>query len=217
LGKLLSLVVQGNQAVSAGASGAIVGLYGALLVFLWRERRQVDRHEFRWLFWAAIVFLALIFAMGIWVLPGIDNSAHVGGFAVGALLAKPWTPLSPRGRSGAGVALAVLVIGAGWLTWHIPPRYLLHDELQVQQAIQSFTLADQRISRQWDEILSTCAGPCRHRRAAPRLPGHLQPDSWQNLSESWSHERNPHTWVKADWKHSVMASLPSSSPSWCWN
>ena len=47
-GNLLSLVVQGNQAVSGGASGAIFSLYGALLVFLWRERRQVDRGEFRW-------------------------------------------------------------------------------------------------------------------------------------------------------------------------
>jgi rhomboid protease GluP len=160
LGNLLSLVVQGNQAVSGGASGAIFGLYGALLVFLWRERRQVEPHEFRWLFWAAIVFVALIFTMGIWVVPGIDNSAHAGGFAVGSLLArviaKPWTPQSPRGRSGAGVALAVLVVGAGWLTWHLPPpRYLLHDELKVQQAIQNFTLEDQRISQQWNEILST--------------------------------------------------------------
>src|SRR5471030_1711093 len=24
-------------------------------------------------------------------------------------------------------------------------------------------------------------------------------------------------WAKADWKHSAMASSPSSSPSWCWN
>lgn len=159
LGNLLSLVVQGNQAVSGGASGAIFGLYGALLVFLWRERRQVDPHEFRWLFWAAIVFVGLIFAMGIWVVPGIDNSAHLGGFAVGALLArtlaKPWNANSPRGRTGAGVALAVLVFAAGWLTWHIPPpRYLLGDERKVQVAIQNFTIADQQISQQWNAILN---------------------------------------------------------------
>ena len=53
-GNLLSLVVQGNQAVSAGASGAIFSLYGALLVFLWRERRQVEPGEFRWIFGGAL-------------------------------------------------------------------------------------------------------------------------------------------------------------------
>jgi rhomboid protease GluP len=160
LGNLLSLVVQGNQAVSGGASGAIFGLYGALLVFLWRERRQVERQEFRWLFWTAVVFVALIFAMGIWVVPGIDNSAHAGGFAVGVLLArvlaKPWTARSPQAQPGAWTALAVLLVGAGCLAWQIPPpRYFLHEELKVQQAIQKFTVADQRISRQWNEILIT--------------------------------------------------------------
>jgi rhomboid protease GluP len=176
LGNLLSLVVQGNQAVSGGASGAIFGLYGALLVFLWRERRQVDRHEFRWLFWTATVFVALIFAMGIWLVPGIDNSAHAGGLAVGALLARvlarPWARHSPRGRSGAWVALLVLVAGVGWLTSHIPPpRYLLRDELRAQQAIQSFTVADQRISQQWGEILS--AAPAQ-RLSFEQLAGRIE-------------------------------------------
>ena len=64
LGNLLSLVVQGNVAVSGGASGAIFSLYGALLVFLWRERRQVDRSEFRWFFGAAVVFTVFALVMG---------------------------------------------------------------------------------------------------------------------------------------------------------
>jgi rhomboid protease GluP len=158
-GNLLSLVVQGNQAVSGGASGAIFGLYGALLVFLWRERRQVDRHEFRWLFWSALVFVLLIFAMGIWVVPGIDNSAHAGGLLAGALLAQvlavPWTALSPRAGTGRWLALAALLIGIGGLTRHIPaPSYVFHEEIAAQDAIQQFALADQQFRRQWDEILT---------------------------------------------------------------
>ena len=159
LGNLLSLVAQGNQAVSGGASGAIFGLYGGLLVFLWRERLQVDRHEFRWLFWSALVFVLVIFAMGIWVVPGIDNSAHAGGLLAGALLAQvlavPWTAMSPRPGLGRGLALVTLLICIGGLMRHIPaPSYVFHEELAAQEAIQRFAKADQQFRRQWFEIMA---------------------------------------------------------------
>lgn len=159
LGNLLSLVVQGNQAMSGGASGAIFGLYGALLVFLWRERRQVMPSEFRWLFGAASVFTVLMLFMG-WVIPGIDNAAHGGGLLGGALLARvlarPWTLHSPTNRRGQGLALLVLLSGTGWLAGHIPaPSYLFREEVKARQAIQRFALADQRISQQWGDILNT--------------------------------------------------------------
>ena len=60
IGNLVSLVVQGNQAVSGGASGAIFSLYGALLVFLWRERKQVNGTEFRWLFGGSVLRIVRI-------------------------------------------------------------------------------------------------------------------------------------------------------------
>jgi rhomboid protease GluP len=82
VGNLLSLVVHGNQAVSGGASGAIFSLYGALLVFLWRERRHVEPEEFRWLFGGATVFSLLMLGVGF-VVPGIDNAAHGGGLLAG--------------------------------------------------------------------------------------------------------------------------------------
>lgn len=72
LGNLVSLVLHGNQAVSGGASGAIFSLYGALLVFLWRERRNVEPGEFRWLFGGAVVFSSLMLGVGF-VVQGIDN------------------------------------------------------------------------------------------------------------------------------------------------
>lgn len=62
-GNLASLIVQGDQAVSGGASGAIFGIYGALLVCLWRERRQIHPIEFRWLFGGAVLFSAAAAAM----------------------------------------------------------------------------------------------------------------------------------------------------------
>jgi rhomboid protease GluP len=175
LGNLLSLVVQGNHAVSGGASGAIFGLYGALLVFLWRERRQVMPSEFRWLFGAASVFTVLMLSMG-WVIPGIDNAAHGGGLLGGALLARvlarPWTAHSPHNRLGQGWALLVLLAGTSWLAGHIPaPSYLFREELKARAAIQSFTLADQRITQQWGEILSTAP---RQRLSFEQLAGRIE-------------------------------------------
>lgn len=157
-GNLVSLVVQGNAAVSAGASGAIFSLYGALLVFLWRERRQVHPAEFRWLFGGAVLFTILILGMG-YVAPGIDNSAHGGGLLAGAVMARivarPWTAGSPAaggfGRWGAVLALVAALV---WLGTHLAqPTYLYGDELRARQAIQNFRNADRGISQQWELLL----------------------------------------------------------------
>lgn len=159
MGNLLSLVVQGNQAVSGGASGAVFSLSGALLVFLWRERLQVDRSEFRWLFGGACVFTLLILGMGL-VVPGIDNAAHVGGLLTGALLgrllARPWTPASPRSSRGRGVAGILLLLSGMLLVSRIPPpSYRFGEELRAREAIRHFLSQDQGISQRWSNILTT--------------------------------------------------------------
>jgi rhomboid protease GluP len=174
LGNLLSLVVQGNKAVSGGASGAIFGLYGALLVLLWSERRRVDAAEFRWLFGLASIFIVLMLGMG-WVIPGIDNAAHGGGLVSGALLAhalaRPWTVRRPRGWIGPGLAVCVVLLGASWLTAHIPPpRYLMSEEVNVQASIKNFAQADQRIRLQMGELLGTAP---RQRLTLEQLAGRV--------------------------------------------
>ena len=158
-GNLLSLVVQGNRAVSGGASGAIFGLYGALLVFLWRERKHVERREFRWLFGAATVFTLVTLGMGQ-LIPGIDNAAHIGGLVTGALLgrvlARPWAHASPRTHGGRWIATALLLLAVTVLVTHIPaPTYRMGEELRARQAIRAFMLEDRRISQRWDDILAS--------------------------------------------------------------
>lgn len=157
IGNLVSLAIQGNRAVSGGASGAIFSLYGALLVFLWRERRQIHPGEFRWLFGAASIFIVLALVMGFLV-PGIDNSAHLGGLVCGALLgmalARRWTTHSPRGRGTRALAWATLVAAIWFLVTRIPPpSYRMGDELRARQAISQFLLQDRHISQQWETIL----------------------------------------------------------------
>jgi rhomboid protease GluP len=156
-GNLLSLVVQGNQAVSGGASGAIFALYGALLVYLWRERRQVDRGEFRWMFGAASLFTVVMLVIGF-LIPGIDNAAHGGGLAAGALLArsmsKPWARRGWRNQGLPLGALVALALAVAVLLHNLPPpRYRLGEELRAKEAIQQFLMADRRIAREREDIL----------------------------------------------------------------
>ena len=185
-GNLLSLVVQGNQAVSGGASGAIFALYGALLVFLWRERRQVDKGEFRWLFGAAGVFTVFALVMGHLV-PGIDNAAHVGGLVAGALLARvlarPWATGSPRAQSGRWMAGTLLGAVTLLLLARIPaPSYRMGDELRAREAIRQFLSEDQRISRRWDAIL---AASRRDPASFEQLAGYIDADVTADYQESF--------------------------------
>jgi rhomboid protease GluP len=164
LGNLVSLVAQGNQAVSGGASGAVFGLFGALLVFLWRERAQVDRSEFRWLFGGALGFSVAMLVMGTLV-SGIDNAAHMGGMVAGMLLgsglARPWTTQSlgvQRSRWAGAVALLLVV---ALLLLRLPdPSYRYGEEVLVRQAIQSYVQQDTATQQQWTTLLqaSTSAG-----------------------------------------------------------
>jgi membrane associated rhomboid family serine protease len=77
---------------SVGASGAIFGVFGALLAFLSRQRHQIPQSIVRkhWVSTAAFVLFNLISGA---IQPGIDNAAHVGGllsgFVLGFLLARP--------------------------------------------------------------------------------------------------------------------------------
>jgi rhomboid protease GluP len=73
-----------TQSISAGASGAIFGLLGALIAFLLKRRQfltpQAKALLSQLVGWAVInVFLGFS-------IPGIDNAAHLGGCAAGFLL-----------------------------------------------------------------------------------------------------------------------------------
>lgn len=156
-GNLLSLIVQGDRAVSGGASGAVFGVYGALLVWLWRERHRVHPTEFRWLFGGAAVFTAVTIALGLMV-PGIDNAAHIGGLIAGALLGVMLGgALSLRSlKRSQWLAAATLAAAVSALILHIPaPDYSWQEELQARGEIRDFLAADERITRRWQALLAT--------------------------------------------------------------
>ncbi len=155
-GNLLSLVIQGNSAISGGASGAIFGIYGALLTFLWRERDAITPHEFRWLFWGALVFAIATMILGF-IVPGIDNSAHIGGFISG-ILASIVLPQSASARpfpiKNSLIAACAMASMIALLILNIPAaKYHWSDELLIRKQIDEFLQQDQAINRSWLEVI----------------------------------------------------------------
>jgi membrane associated rhomboid family serine protease len=85
---------------TAGASGAVFGLAGALLGFLLRRRDE------RWKAWLVqFVPAAVIFGLA----PiGINNAAHIGGFVAGFLLGLLFAPGAPQRSRAWQKALAAV-------------------------------------------------------------------------------------------------------------
>jgi len=74
------------EAASAGASGAIFGLFGALLVFGFKYRGTIPPTFQRAVGKGVFPVIAINLFIG-YMIPAIDNSAHVAGLLSGALLA----------------------------------------------------------------------------------------------------------------------------------
>jgi rhomboid protease GluP len=157
-GNLLSLVMHGNSAISGGASGAIFGIYGALMVYLWLERASINLREFRWLFWGATAFSVITIAMGF-IVTGIDNSAHIGGFIAGCLASiSLFNQPAHSQKTLLPVkifSISTLMLISLALMINIPtPKYRWSDELLVRKEMNAFAVQDQAINRSWLEIIN---------------------------------------------------------------
>ena len=157
-GNLLSLVAHKGLAISGGASGAIFGIYGALLIFLWRERRNLHPEEFRWFFWGAAGFAAASLILGL-LITGIDNAAHIGGFLTGMLggiiFARPINLVNPVTHRKRLLAAGVFALAIAILISQIPLRaYRWSEEALARKEIGEFLRDDVAISQAWKSILT---------------------------------------------------------------
>jgi membrane associated rhomboid family serine protease len=72
--------------ISAGASGAIFGLFGVLLAFGFRYRKSIPP-EFKRAVGTGVLPVIVINLIIGFTIPAIDNSAHISGLLAGAALA----------------------------------------------------------------------------------------------------------------------------------
>lgn len=125
-GSVATLLWNGGK-WSAGASGAVFGVFGALLGYLLREQRGIPKGIFQPMLKSTLAFAGYNLVFGA-IHPNIDNAAHLGGLIGGAMLG--WICALPpdatvRARLGArrawiAVAFAAAVVGIAFI---FAPRF----------------------------------------------------------------------------------------------
>lgn len=113
-GSVASYAFSDVRTLSVGASGAIFGLMGALVVAGRRLRYDVTQ---------VLVLLGINVVIGF-VAPGVDWRAHLGGLVTGAAVAAIMAHAPRRGRTawqaaGVGAVIIVLLMAVMWRTQEI--------------------------------------------------------------------------------------------------
>lgn len=166
-GALGSLWWNAPRVVSAGASGAVFGVYGALFAFALARKHAVPKAVIGSIGASAAVFVAFSLFVGA-VMPGIDNAAHLGGlaggFAAGLACARPVGAGLPPLRAAATVALAAAMLAGLWQA--LPaPAYTHRAQLAAEQEIRDFLTEEAAAVKAAREVLE----PYKRGELAPAL------------------------------------------------
>jgi len=101
----------GGANITVGASAPIFGLLGALVYY---GRRTGSSHISQ----AGLQYALIAGVMGF-IMPGIDNTAHLGGFAGGYLASLILDPLKPERIDHLAVAVGCLVVTFIAIIWSV--------------------------------------------------------------------------------------------------
>ena len=116
VGSLASACFGNPQIISIGASGAICGLFGFICAVGTRNVGQLFEQLRR-----NVMNIVLLLGLGF-IIPNVDNWAHIGGILSGIALGFFYRPQSRDRRRVLGVlSAAVLVYGAYRITANVFP------------------------------------------------------------------------------------------------
>ena len=149
-GSLTSMAVH-PFTVSAGASGAIFGIYGALVAYLLRHRGSVPRQALSALQSTAITFVGFNVFFGLRV-KGIDMAAHSGGFVGGAIAGL--AVASPLGQRAAHAGRKALLTAAVGLAVVLAAARLLPQTTDLGAELAAFTPIERQTVRIYDDALA---------------------------------------------------------------
>lgn len=159
-GSLASIGWNGDQVWSAGASGAVFGVFGALLGFVIRQKQAIPKSVYQSMLKSSLSFAGYNIVFGFLV-PGIDNAAHMGGLAGGFffawLLALPLDRQVRNSQTGRRLQIGAVAL-AGLIAVGISttPRYdyRVQDEIAWQNANEGFGERNAGIEHKINRTLS---------------------------------------------------------------
>lgn len=140
------------EVVGAGASGAVFGVGGALLGFLLLRRNSIPAPVLVPLRNSMFTFIGYNVVFGF-VVPGIDNAAHLGGLAAGIgcglLLSHPLSQVgvSRRWLRNAILLVAGVVVPAG-VFWLLP-----EPPADFQAERRRLSEMEQRLGTQYNDLI----------------------------------------------------------------
>lgn len=159
--------------VSVGASGAIFGVYGALLAYLRAQPDSLPMSVFKEIRSSTTFFVGYSLFAGF-ALPGIDNGAHIGGLLGGVLLgfgfAQPLAAATPLRLVSmrAGLALVLLLAASAGL-WYSVAR--TDAQLRADSGLHSAVTRFGREELQMDRASDALLAEARLGRITPEVAG----------------------------------------------
>lgn len=162
LGSAFSLHFSAQTFVSVGASGAVFGVTGALLVAVLQHRDKLPRNFSKQLISGVGVFVFYSLMQGL-TTPGIDNAAHIGGLLGGALAAYilperfDLATYARAMRNRAVTTVLVMVVATVGIAASAPSApydlaRIARSERALERAIKDFDRATKEIGKEQEVV-----------------------------------------------------------------
>lgn len=137
--------------VSAGASGAVFGIYGVLIAYLVRHRGSIPKEILRPLQQSTVFFIGLNVIYGFQI-KGIDMAAHigglVGGFAAALLIGR--APTGSRQRTSPWRELLLVALAAAGIVAGVASLPRVAD---IQAELKAFGVMERAAVTAYNEAL----------------------------------------------------------------
>lgn len=173
-----------QQVISMGASGAVFGVFGALLAYMTVQRGSIPPHALNRLRISTSTFVMYSLFYGF-LQSGVDNAAHLGGlaggFVMGLCLARPLDATPRRGGHARRAVFAVLLAAVT-----LPTAALLtpgtsrvfRQAIELQKAVDTFGAEEKRLQAAFQDLAE------RSRAKKTNAPGALK-EVQTNLLPAW--------------------------------